>query len=104
NVREMAADKDRAVLNGQGRKHDVAGAHGSPRPAASTPAPPSAERSATIEPLDVVIRAHIEAALRATHGRVEGPHGAARLLEINPYTLRARMRKLQIDWQAFRDR
>ncbi|MGE4054078.1 MAG: sigma-54 interaction domain-containing protein [Vicinamibacterales bacterium] len=104
NVREMAAVMDRAVLIGQGRKLDVAGALGSPRPAASTPAPPSAERSATIEPLDVVIRAHIEAALRATHGRVEGPHGAARLLEINPYTLRARMRKLQIDWQAFRDR
>ena len=48
-----------------------------------------------IEPLDVVIRRHIEAALEATHGRVEGPHGAARLLQINPHTLRARMRKLQ---------
>ena len=46
--------------------------------------------------------AHIEAALEATNGRVEGPHGAARLLRINPHTLRARMRKLKIDWRVFR--
>jgi transcriptional regulator with GAF, ATPase, and Fis domain len=50
----------------------------------------------------VVVRRHIEAALRATHGRVEGPHGAARLLRINPHTLRARMRKLSIDARAYR--
>ena len=55
-----------------------------------------------IEPLDVVMKRHIEAALRDAHGRVEGPHGAARVLRINPHTLRARMRKLRIDWRAFR--
>lgn len=38
----------------------------------------------------------------ATQGRVEGPHGAANLLRINPHTLRARMRKLGIDWKRFR--
>ena len=48
------------------------------------------------------MRRHIEAALRETHGRVEGRHGAARLLQINPHTLRARMRKLRIDWRGFR--
>jgi transcriptional regulator with GAF, ATPase, and Fis domain len=57
-----------------------------------------------IEPLEVVMRRHIEAALRETYGRVEGPHGAARLLQINPHTLRARMRKLQIDRRQFRAR
>jgi transcriptional regulator with GAF, ATPase, and Fis domain len=45
---------------------------------------------------------HIEAALARTHGRVEGPFGAAALLKINPHTLRARMRKLRIDWKRFR--
>jgi len=40
--------------------------------------------------------------LSATRGRLEGPHGAARLLRINPHTLRARMRKLRIDWRRFR--
>jgi transcriptional regulator with GAF, ATPase, and Fis domain len=49
-----------------------------------------------------VIRRHIEVALGATQGRVEGPFGAARLLRINPHTLRARMRKLKIDWKGFR--
>jgi hypothetical protein len=48
------------------------------------------------------MRGHIEAALRATHGRVEGPYGVAKLLDINPHTLRARMRRLKIDWRAFR--
>jgi transcriptional regulator with GAF, ATPase, and Fis domain len=48
------------------------------------------------------MRRHIEAALRETYGRIEGPHGAARLLRINPHTLRARMRKLAISWREFR--
>jgi hypothetical protein len=47
---------------------------------------------------------HIESALRVCRGRVEGPRGAARLLAINPHTLRARMKKLKIDWSAFRER
>ena len=51
-----------------------------------------------------MIQRHIETALRATYGRVEGPHGAARLLRINPHTLRARMRKLGIDRREFRAR
>ena len=105
NVREMAAVMDRAVLVGQGRELNVSAALGqSPRPPAiATQAiPAEAARSAGIEPLDVVVRRHIEAALRATHGRVEGPYGAARLLRINPHTLRARMRKLDIDRRAFR--
>jgi hypothetical protein len=38
----------------------------------------------------------------ARPGRIEGPHRTAALLEINPHTLRARMRKLGIDWNKFR--
>jgi transcriptional regulator with GAF, ATPase, and Fis domain len=52
--------------------------------------------------LDAAMRAHIERALAAAGGRIEGPRGAARMLQINPHTLRARMRKLQIDWDRFR--
>jgi transcriptional regulator with GAF, ATPase, and Fis domain len=103
NVREIAAVMDRAVLIGQGRSLNVAAALG--LSARSTlPPGPSANGAATqgIEPLDVVVRRHIEAALNETHGRVEGPQGAARLLRINPHTLRARMRKLKIDWRGFR--
>ena len=46
---------------------------------------------------------HIEVALRLAHGRIEGPRGAAALLGINPHTLRARMRKLGVNWQEFRE-
>ena len=60
-------------------------------------------RRSKISTLNDAMRAHIEAALAASHGRVEGPRGAARLLAINPHTLRARMRKLKINWTAFRE-
>jgi transcriptional regulator with GAF, ATPase, and Fis domain len=63
---------------------------------------PDGTRQVAIEPLDFVVRQHIEAALAETHGRVDGPYGAARLLQINPHTLRARMRKLGVDWRRFR--
>jgi transcriptional regulator with GAF, ATPase, and Fis domain len=104
NVREMAAVMDRAVLIGQGRTLNVIAALGQ-GPIASNPPPVRASETApaaTIEPLDVAIRRHIELALSATHGRVDGPHGAARLLRINPHTLRSRMRKLNIDRRRFR--
>ena len=105
NVREIGAVMDRAVLIGQGRSLSVTAALGlSPRPGAALSTAPEAASPNTIEPLDVVIRRHIEAALTATRGRVEGPHGAARVLRLNPHTLRARMRKLKINWSSFRGR
>jgi len=105
NVREMAAVMDRAVLIGQGRALEIAAALGQRAdPAPATTRSAETAHPAAIEPLDVVMRRHIEAALQAAHGRVEGPHGAARMLRINPHTLRARMRKLKIDWRGFRSR
>jgi hydrogenase-4 transcriptional activator len=104
NVREMAAVMDRAVLIGQGRTLEVTAALGQHRPpvVGAAPAGSNTSPSGGIEPLDVIVRRHIEAALGVTHGRVEGPYGAARLLRINPHTLRARMRKLKIDWGQYR--
>ena len=106
NVREMSAVIDRAVLIGQGRTLNLAAALGQ-RPsadAAPVPATPAvrAEERTAIEPLDQVIRVHIERALRQARGRIEGPSGAARMLRVNPHTLRARMRKLKVDWRRFR--
>jgi hydrogenase-4 transcriptional activator len=110
NVRELAAVIDRAAILGDGKRLEVAkslGVAAVPAPAA----PPAADRRATatvpsassdIASLDAVIRQHIEAALAATKGRIEGPYGAALLLGINPHTLRARMRKLGVDWRRFR--
>jgi transcriptional regulator with GAF, ATPase, and Fis domain len=105
NVREMAAVMDRAVLIGQGRTLNIAAALGQ-APSNATPSvgagSPSQISGVRIEPLDTVVRRHIEAALDEAGGRVEGPRGAARMLRINPHTLRARMRKLKIDWRRFR--
>ncbi len=109
NVRELAAVIDRAAILGEGKRLEVGTALGSDgkSPVArfdvdSRPAK-SRHGSTAIEPLNTVVRCHIEAALVAAHGRVEGRHGAAALLQINPHTLRARMRKLGIHWARFRD-
>jgi hypothetical protein len=40
--------------------------------------------------------------LALTKGRIEGPRGAAAILRINPHTLRAKMRKLGVNWRQFR--
>jgi transcriptional regulator with GAF, ATPase, and Fis domain len=45
---------------------------------------------------------HIESALSQCHGRVEGPFGAARLLALNPHTLRSKMRKLGVEGKRFK--
>ena len=108
NVRELATVIDRAAILGDGKCLEVAKSLGvptSPAPTASIPEPPPAEPIAEprkIVSLDMAMRQHIEAALYACGGRIEGVHGAASLLEINPHTLRARMRKLGIDWKQFR--
>ena len=112
NVRELAAVIDRAVILGNGERLEVANALGiAPRAdARRTPADAAVGRSAAsgqadaaaFPTLDAAMRRHIEAALTRTHGRVEGPTGAAKLLAINPHTLRARMRKLGIDVRGFR--
>ncbi len=67
--------------------------------AAMSPVPTGSDES-----LDEAQRRHIERALEASFGRVEGPFGAAKLLAINPNTLRSRMRKLGVDWKKFRAR
>jgi hypothetical protein len=57
-----------------------------------------------VDPLGIAMARHIEQALARCGGRIEGPAGAAALLKINPHTLRARMRKLGVDWRGFRPR
>ena len=109
NVRELATVIDRAAILGDGKGLDIAHALGiavNPklRGGRRRGAKPShaAQPARGVTPLDAAMSRHIETALAATSGRIEGPHGAARLLDINPHTLRARMRKLGIDWKQFR--
>jgi hydrogenase-4 transcriptional activator len=108
NVRELASVLDRAAILGDGDSLEVAKALG-----VVADVPGLARRAASAElargeaaeeilPLDEAMKRHIERALAVSRGRVEGPQGAATLLGINPHTLRARMRKLGIDWISFR--
>lgn len=108
NVRELRAVIERAAILGNGRTLEVAKALGTSVPT-SAPSPPTAAETPFAPPkpqtfptLDEAMARHIEAALEKTAGRIEGPRGAAKLLRINPHTLRARMRKLKITWQRFR--
>ncbi|WP_223807008.1 sigma-54-dependent Fis family transcriptional regulator [Marichromatium sp. AB31] len=105
NVRELGAVIERAAILGEGRGLAIAqalgaGGPGVPRPRVEVVS--TAETDA-IAPLDQAVRAHIAAALRHTRGRIEGPHGAARLLALNPNTLRSRMRRLGLAARDFRD-
>lgn len=121
NIRELGAVIDRAAILGNGKRLDVAMALGFSRPL-TAPSPQSplelasgetnlvavpmvsttAASSAAITTLDEAMKQHIERALISTRGRVEGRTGAAALLGINPHTLRARMRKLGLEWSRFR--
>ncbi len=106
NIRELGTVIDRAAILGEGRTLDITKALGfgdqtSLEPTVSTSAKTSEFNHD--QTLDQAMRAHIEAVLHAAKGRIEGKKGAAGRLDINPHTLRARMRKLGIDWARFRE-
>jgi len=124
NIRELGAVIDRAAILGGGKTLDVNVALGLGRELRAPPTPPADEATLyevipeaafplvplpaagmparDIVPLAAAMRQHIERALAATRGRIEGQRGAAAILDINPHTLRARMRKLGIDPSRFR--
>jgi len=117
NVRELGAVIERAAILGNGKRLEVAlalGATSVPARPLSVPAapdalptmgsapPPPMAPSGRLATLDEAMAHHIRKALAACEGRIEGATGAAKLLDINPHTLRARMRKLNIDWATYR--
>jgi hydrogenase-4 transcriptional activator len=112
NIRELGTVIDRAAILGNGKTLEIVAALGSGGPVMVPPQDlatgqqADGARSASpigLATLDAAMKAHIERALAATHGRVEGKRGAAKMLGINPHTLRARMRKLGIKWDEFRE-
>jgi transcriptional regulator with GAF, ATPase, and Fis domain len=127
NIRELQAVIDRAVILGRGAKLDITTALGIGFGQRYQPAPESDEPTfyevipesssplvtqepsqattgdnARIESLNESMKKHIERALLASRGQIEGKRGAAETLRINPHTLRAKMRKLGIRWSDFR--
>jgi len=115
NIRELRTVIERAAILGDGRRLEIAKALGVIPPRTTIPASLASPMASVPQPsalkptrdgvltLDEAMRRHIELALQATRGKIEGPRGAAALLDINPHTLRAKMRKLKLDWTKFRD-
>jgi formate hydrogenlyase transcriptional activator len=110
NVRELENVIERAVILSPGPALQVAAeallAAAPLPPAAPNPPAPPAETSAPGAPvpagdgasfsLQETERRHILAVLKRTNWRIDGVSGAARLLEMNPSTLRSRIKKLGI--------
>ncbi len=128
NIRELQAVMDRAVILGRGSRLEIANALGLgsapkydigvesdeptfyeviPEQIVRQSAPQESQyefaKGSDSDPLltlDDAVRKHIERALLKARGQIEGRRGAAKLLNINPHTLRAKMRKLGIEWSV----
>jgi formate hydrogenlyase transcriptional activator len=107
NVRELQNVMERAVVLSEGPTlrldQDlvpvVASGGGLVTPEISAPEVRSAEAGATssrLPTLEEMERSHILAALQRADGVVDGPRGAAKILNLHPNTLRHRMGKLGI--------
>jgi transcriptional regulator with GAF, ATPase, and Fis domain len=93
NVRELESVIERAVIISQGKALQVLDRFAAGRKKTGEPAGQEVKSIAELE------HDHIKSVLRKTGGRIEGENGAAIILGLNPSTLRARMRKLNIPRQ-----
>jgi DNA-binding NtrC family response regulator len=89
NIRELENVVERAMIMSRGTLLDGADLLGP----GSAPGPVSLPVEATLEEME---RAHIRRVLEGTRWVIEGQRGAARILGVNPSTLRGRLRKLGI--------
>jgi transcriptional regulator with GAF, ATPase, and Fis domain len=93
NVRELANMVERALIqHRKGHLHFNPGLERTSEPSPTLPL----DRQGNDLALDEVTRRHIERVLGLSRGKVNGPDGAAALLQIHPNTLRNRMQKLGI--------
>jgi transcriptional regulator with GAF, ATPase, and Fis domain len=105
NIRELQNVIERAVVLSTSNTLNLSGDF----QGATTPAPPARDAAAnkpqptsppskpsSVEPLEKVERRHIESVLTQANWMIEGERGAARILNLNPSTLRSRMQKLGI--------
>jgi transcriptional regulator with GAF, ATPase, and Fis domain len=102
NVRELQNVIERAVILSPGSSLVLADELSAPPTptapvsAAKSKTPETAVPFANVGALDEVERRHIESVLNQSQWKIEGERGAARILGVNPSTLRSRMQKLGI--------
>lgn len=96
NIRELENAVERSLILDPGKNlhfHEI-GLRSDQAFSSKTPA----VTKATVKPseLNEVVSSHIRYVLNLCNGRIEGDKGAAKILNINPSTLRKRMKKLNI--------
>ena len=98
NVRELENVIERAVILSSGQELSVPVEVLSAQPATAFASSPVADGTPTLAPnsMQDIERQHIASVLRQTRWRIDGPYGAARILDVNPSTLRSRIKKLGI--------
>ncbi len=87
NVRELENVIERAVINTSGPKLHLAD---------DLARPVHKEMPTPLKSLEEIETDHIIRVLEETNWRIDGPKGAAKILDMNPSTLRSRLRKLGI--------
>jgi transcriptional regulator with GAF, ATPase, and Fis domain len=87
NVRELENVIERAVINSSGPKLRLAD---------DLAVPAHKEMPSPLKSLQEIETDHIIRVLEETNWRIDGPKGAALILDMNPSTLRSRLRKLGI--------
>jgi len=105
NIRELQNVIERAAILSEGDALSLAGdfqpatmvpARAVAPPATNTPSPTPMNSAPAAGALEDVERRHIESVLAQTNWMIEGARGAAKILDMNPSTLRSRMQKLGI--------
>lgn len=108
NIRELSAVIDRAVILGNGKKLEIARALGlATSERLNDPKNQITQDINTKQnflPLDEYIKNYIIQVLEYTKGKIEGKGGCAEILNLHPNTLRAKMRKLHINWQSIKNK
>ncbi len=87
NIRELENVIERAVINSSGPKLRLAD---------DLSRPVHKDMPKDLKSLEEIERDYITRVLEETQWRIDGPNGAALILDMNPSTLRSRLRKLEI--------
>ncbi len=100
NVRELASVIDRSAILGNGKKLEIAMALGLSNKIIFMQK--NKFENDEILTLDEYIKRYFEYILSITNGKIEGKGSCSELLGVNPNTLRAKMKKLGINYKYFK--